>query len=99
MYYEFFPEIFVALQLEIERRHPLLIQRLQKHAGLGVEVILAETCHYCGYAIDALMDAEQLGALATILLKKLEQMTTKQIIPELSDPKEAWKFSQHPSNG
>ena len=98
MYYEFFPEIFVQLQLEIEH-HPLLVQRLQKHAGLGVEVIFAETCHYCGYAIDALMDGEQLEALAKILLKKLQDKTVKQAVEGLSDPKEEWKFGTHTSNG
>ena len=96
MYHEYFPEIFVQLQLEISH-HPLLMQRFQKHAGLGVEVIFAETCHYCGYAINAELDGEQLEALAEVLLKKLKGMAVRQAIKGLSDDwsKEAWKFGIH----
>ena len=36
--------------------------------------ILAETCHYCGYEIDAQLDGEQLEALADTLLNKLKGM-------------------------
>lgn len=96
MYHEYFPEIFVQLQLEISH-HPLLMQRFQKHSGLGVEVIFAETCHYCGYAINAELDGEQLEALAEVLLKKLKGMAVRQAIKGLSDDwsKEAWKFGIH----
>ena len=93
MHHEYFPEAFVQLQREIQH-HPLLIQRLQKHAGLGVEVIFAEVCYYCGYAIDAELDGEQLEALASHLLGKLKGMAVKQAIKGLSDDwaGEEWKF-------
>ena len=96
MYHEYFPEVFVQLQLEIEH-HPLLMQRLQKHAGLGIEVIFAETCHYCGYAINAELDGEQLIALADLLNDKLKGMAVKSAISGLSGDwgKEAWKFGIH----
>jgi hypothetical protein len=96
MYHEYFPEEFIQLQLEIEH-HPLLIQRLQKHAGLGMEVIFAECCHYCGYAIDAELDVEQLIALADRLVWLLRQQAVKSAIVGLSDnwEKEAWKFGVH----
>lgn len=92
-YLEYFPEVFVQLQLEIQH-HPLLIQRLQKHTGLGVEVVFAEVCYYCGYAINAELDGEQLEALASHLLGKLKAMAVQQAIKGLSDDweKEAWKF-------
>jgi hypothetical protein len=96
MYHEYFPEEFIQLQKEIEH-HPLLIQRLQKHANLGMEVIFAECCHYCGYAIDATLDGEQLVALADRLIHLLRGMTVKAAISGLSDDwsKEAWKFGVH----
>lgn len=73
MYYEMFPECYVQLQLEM-RNHPLLIQRLQKHHNLGVEVIFAETCHYCSIAIDGDFSEEQMQKLADKLLDKLRTM-------------------------
>jgi hypothetical protein len=93
MYYEFFPQEFVQLQLEMQN-HPLLIQRLQKHTNLGMEVIFAETCHYCGLGIDATLDGEQLLALADTLRDKLLGMKVREAIAGLSDDwsKEAWKF-------
>lgn len=96
MFHEYFPEAFVQLQREMQH-HPLLIQRLQKHAGLGVEVIFAETAYYCGYAIDTTLDGEQLEALADVLLEKLKKMAVKEAIRGLSDDwsKECWKFGIH----
>lgn len=92
-YHEMFPEEFIQLQLEMQH-HPLLIQRLQKHHDLGMEVIFAETCHYCGYQIDAELDGEQLLALADTLRNKLLGMKVREAISGLSDDwsKEAWKF-------
>ena len=92
-YHEYFPEAFIQLQIEMQH-HPLLIQRLQKHAGLGIEVIFAETAHYCGYGINATLDGEQLEALADVLLSKLKQMAVRSAIKGLSHDwsKEAWKF-------
>ena len=93
MYHEYFPEAFIQLQLEMQH-HPLLIQRIQKHANLGMEVIFAETAHYCGYAINAEFDGEQLEALADVLNEKLKSMAVKAAIKGLSDDwtQEAWKF-------
>ena len=90
-----FPEAFIQLQLEMGH-HPLLIQRIQKHHDLGMEVVLAECCHYCGYQIDAELDGEQLEALADTLYKKLSMMKVREAIKSLSDDwsKEAWKFNQ-----
>lgn len=92
-YHEMFPEAFIQLQLEMDH-HPLLIQRIQKHANLGMEVILAEICHYCGLEIDAELDGEQLEALADTLRNKLLSMKVREAIKGLSDDwsKEAWKF-------
>ena len=92
-YHEYFPEAFIQLQLEMNH-HPLLIQRIQKHANLGMEVILAETCHYCGIEIDAELDGEQLVALADRLREKLLQMKVREAIQGISHDwtKEAWKF-------
>jgi len=94
-HYEFFPEAFIQLQVEMGH-HPLLIQRIQKHANLGMEVIFAETCHYCGYEINAELDGEQLEALADTLRNKLLSMKVREAIKGLSDDwsKEAWKFMQ-----
>lgn len=96
MHHVMFPEAFIQLQLEMEH-HPLLIQRIQKHANLGMEVILAETCHYCGYQIDATLDGEQLEALADTLRNKLLGMKVREAIKNLdgSWDKEAWKFGSH----
>jgi hypothetical protein len=96
MIHEFFPEEFIQLQLEIAH-HPLLIQRLQKHAGLGMEVVFAETCHYCGYEINAELDGEQLKALADVLINKLKGMAVRAAIKGISYDwsKEAWKFGVH----
>ena len=93
-YHEYFPEAFVQLQIEMGH-HPLLIQRIQKHANLGMEVILAEICHYCGLEIDAELDGEQLEALADTLRNKLLSMKVREAIKGLSDDwtKEAWKFA------
>lgn len=93
MHREYFPEAFIQLQLEMSH-HPLLIQRIQKHANLGVEVILAEVAHYCGYAVDNTFDGEQLEVLADILLTKLRRMSVQSAIQGLSDnwKKESWKF-------
>jgi hypothetical protein len=94
--FELFPESFIQLQLEMQH-HPLLIQRLQKHAGLGMEVIFAETCHYCGYEINAELDGEQLEALADVLRGKLAEMAVREAIAGYGDDwqKEAWKFGKH----
>jgi hypothetical protein len=82
MYHEYFPEVFIQLQLEMSH-HPLLVQRLQKHQQVDTAVIFAETCHYCGYAIDATLDGEQLEALADTLLKKLQGMAIREAIKEI----------------
>lgn len=96
MHHEFFPEEFIQLQIEMGH-HPLLIQRIQKHHDLGIEVILAECCHYCNVEIDAELDGEQLAALADRLRSRLLQMQVKEAIKGLSDDwsKEAWKFGSH----
>jgi len=98
MYHEYFPEEFIQLQLEIEH-HPLLVQRLQKHTGrnMTMEIVFAECCHYCGYAIDAELDVEQLIALADRLIWLLRNMAVKSAIVGLSDnwEKESWKFGVH----
>ena len=96
MIYELFPEAFIQLQVEIAH-HPLLIQRLQKHHDLGMEVIFAECCHYCGYAIDAELDGEQLIALADKLVWLLRNRSVQSAISGLSDDwsKESWKFGVH----
>jgi hypothetical protein len=73
MHIELFPEEFVQLQLEIQH-HPLLIQRLQKHPQIELEVIFAECCHYCKIEINATLDGEQLRALADKLRDRLLQM-------------------------
>jgi hypothetical protein len=93
MYLEFFPEAFVQLNREISH-HPRLVQRIQKHHSLGVEVIFAEVCHYCSYAINAELDGEQLEALAEILITRLKGMAVQEAIKGLSDDwaGEAWKF-------
>jgi len=95
-HHEYFPEEFIQLQIEIGH-HPLLVQRLQKHVGLGMEVIFAEACHYCGFAIDAVLDSEQLRALADRLTFKLRTLAVKEALRGLSDDwdKEAWKFGTH----
>jgi hypothetical protein len=96
MIHEMFPEEFIQLQIEMGH-HPLLIQRIQKHAGLGMEVIFAECCHYCGVEIDAELDVEQLMALADVLRQKLLAMKVREAISGLSDnwEKESWKFGLH----
>tara|TARA_R110000868_G_scaffold300014_2_gene560324 strand:+ start:244 stop:534 length:291 start_codon:yes stop_codon:yes gene_type:complete len=96
MIHTFFPEAFIQLQIEIGH-HPLLIQRLQKHVNLGMEVIFAECCHYCGYAIDAELDGEQLVALADKLIHLLRNKSVQSAIVGLSDDwsKESWKFGVH----
>lgn len=93
MHHEMFPEAFIQLQIEMGH-HPLLIQRIQKHANLGIEVILAETCHYCGIQIDAILDGEQLEALADTLRNKLLGMKVREAIKDvcLNWDKESWKF-------
>jgi hypothetical protein len=93
MIHVFFPESFIQLQLEIGH-HPLLVQRLQKHTDLGMEVIFAEVCHYCNIEIDAQMDGEQLEALADLLYNKLQNMKVKEAIRNvcLNWEKENWKF-------
>lgn len=97
MHYEYFPEEFIQLQLEIGK-HPRLVQRLQRHATQGVEVIFAETAHYCGYGINDLFDGEQLAALADVLTTKLKAMPVKEAIKELSTDwsKEEWKYRTYP---
>ena len=96
MYHQYFPEEFIQLQLEIGH-HPLLVQRLQKHAGLGIEVIFAETCYYCGYAINGTYDEEDLIVIADGLVNELKRMAVRSAITGLSDnwEKEAWKFGVH----
>ena len=95
-YHEYFPEGFIQLQLEMGH-HPLLIQRIQKHHSLGMEVVLAECCHYCGIMIDATLDGEQLVALADTLVTKLKGMKVREAIKTQSENwgKEAWKFGLH----
>jgi hypothetical protein len=97
-YHEMFPEPFIQLQIEIGN-HPLLIQRLQKHHDLGMEVIIAECCHYCQIEIDAELDGEQLAALADRLTFRLRQTPIKDAIKNLCDDwsKEAWKFQTPPN--
>lgn len=96
MIHEYFPQEFIQLQLEIQH-HPLLIQRLQKHEGLGIETIFAEVCHYCGYAINGTFMPEELLKIADTLIWKLKDMAVKQAIVGLSDDwkQEAWKFGVH----
>lgn len=93
MHHEYFPEEFIQLNIELSH-HPLLVQRIQKHHSLGVEVIFAEICHYCGYAINAELDGEQLQALAGILVEKLKGIAVREAIKGLSEDwaGEEWKF-------
>ena len=96
MYHEYFPEAFVQLQLEIGH-HPLLVQRLQKHIGLGLEVVFAEVCHYCGLAINGTYTPDQLETIADSLVWELKNMAVKSAVKSLSDKweAEAWKFGVH----
>lgn len=74
MILEYFPEVFIQLQLEIQRRHPRLMQRFQKHQQTDIEIVLAECCTYVGIAINAELDGEQLEILAEQLLKRLQDI-------------------------
>ena len=93
---EMFPEEFVQLQLEIGH-HPLLVQRLQKHSQLDMEVIFAEVCHYTGYAINGTFMPDELLKIADTLIWKLRDMAVKDAIRGHSDnwQLEAWKFGLH----
>ena len=92
-HYEYFPEEFVQLQLEINH-HPLLIQRMQKHGVKDMETVFAEVCHYCGYAINGTFMPTELLKIADTLIYKLRSMAVKDAIKGLSNDwsKEAWKF-------
>lgn len=96
MHHEYFPVEFVQLQLEISH-HPLLIQRLQKHPQLELELIFAETCHYVGYAINGTFTPDELLKIADKLIWELRQTAVRSAISGLSDDwsKEAWKFGNH----
>lgn len=96
MYHEFFPEEFIQLQLEIEH-HPLLIQRLQKHPQMEIELIFAEVAFYCGFSIDGTYNAEQLRDLSAHFLEELKKKKSQSAIKANSDNwvKEAWKFGVH----
>ena len=93
---EMFPEEFVQLQLEIGH-HPLLVQRLQKHSQLDMEVIFAEVCHYTGYAINGLFQPDELLKIADTLIWKLRNMAVKDAVHGLCDnwQQEAWKYGVH----
>jgi hypothetical protein len=96
MIYEYFPEEFIQLQIEIGH-HPLLIQRLQKHEQLEMEVIFAEVAHYCGFAINGTYEPDDLLVIADKFIWELRGMAVKDAIHGLSDDwgKEAWKFGIH----
>ena len=96
MHYEYFPEAFVQLQLEISH-HPLLVQRLQKHNQLDMEVIFAEVCHYVGLQINGTYMPDELTRIADSLIWELKNMAVKSAILGLSDDwgKESWKFGLH----
>jgi len=96
MIHEYFPEELIQLQLEIGH-HPLLVQRLQKHPQLEMELIFAEVAHYCGFAINGTYQPDDLLVIADKFIWELKQMAVKDAISSLSDDwsPEAYKFGIH----
>lgn len=72
MIHQYFPEEFIQLQLEISH-HPRLVERIQKHPQIEMELIFAEVCYYVGYAINGTFDEDQLREIAGKLITLLKQ--------------------------
>lgn len=73
----YIPEAFIALNKEITR-HPLLMQRLQKHPyTCGPEIVLAEIASYCSIAVNGIFDENDLKILAEKCLEILQKSKPK----------------------
>lgn len=83
MIHQYFPEAFIQLQIEIGH-HPRLMERIQKHPQIEMELIFAEVCHYVGYAINGTFDQGQLEEIADKLITLLRNMSVVQVISQVT---------------
>lgn len=71
MYYEYFPDSFIALREEIQH-HPDLLTILTVQKEQDFHVHLAEIAAYCSVVLDGLYTHEDQIKLCDILVNKLK---------------------------
>ena len=73
--FEMFAEGKVDLLIEV-RKHPILIELLQKHPQDEFEILLAEIACYCEVALDGDYTPSELDNLCAIFYRKLQYKRT-----------------------
>lgn len=78
-YLEYFPESRLQLAQEV-KKHPDLMEKIQKHPQDEFELILAEIATYCEILLDGYYTQEDLDGLCEILYWKLRNKRSPVII-------------------
>lgn len=79
-YLEFFPESYIALNLEVSN-HPELCELLSKHPPQETEIRIAEIAAYCEVVLDGYYTPEDLDRLCDILVRRLQNKNSILILP------------------
>jgi len=72
-YHEYFPEIYMRLQEELQSHPALLVNLLQLPKDSPIEMKLGEVAAFCGIILDGFYDAEQVEQLCEECLNRLKQ--------------------------
>lgn len=76
-YHQYFPEVFIELNLEIYNHHPELLDKLTKHRDRDPELqfakIIAEAAAYVNVALDDTYDEMMFIGIADEVLKRLKK--------------------------
>jgi len=72
-YIEYFPEVFIELQEELQSHNDLLVKLLQLPKDSPMELKIAEIATHVDIVLDGFYTAEDVEKLVGILLQKLKQ--------------------------
>jgi len=73
---EMFPEVAIAIQLEIYQNHPVLSAQLAKMQTATLEEKVAVIAFYCGVLVDGWFREKELESLFELLLQRLKSKSS-----------------------
>lgn len=85
MYNEYFPEVYLRLQEEIQKHSALMVTLLQLPKDSPVEMKLAEITAFCGIILDGHYDADQVEEICEECLKRLKK-AREELITDFAPP-------------
>lgn len=85
-HFQMFDEARIDLNIEV-RKHPKLVDLLQKHPQDEFEMLLAEIACYCEVALDGDYTPDELSNLCKILCRKLQYKRTGIVFANMDSTK------------